>query len=181
MTLLEMKKKVLRLIEEINPQSEVLTNDPDIRLKINDVINQIMFELIRIKKIPAYATLEVEENEEIELNKELKNFFQLDNIKDIKCEIFGNIIIPKETGIARVFYYKYPKRISSETLDTEYKFESSDDVLEIMPYGVAADLLKSDVSSNYGQIYAKRYEELKQGLDPRYTLGTFTIEDGIDI
>ena len=37
MTLLEMKKKVLRLIEEINPNSELLTDDPDIANKINDV------------------------------------------------------------------------------------------------------------------------------------------------
>ena len=36
MTLLEMKKKVLRLIEEINPNSELLTDDPDIANKIND-------------------------------------------------------------------------------------------------------------------------------------------------
>ena len=55
------------------------------------------------------------------------------------------------------------------------------DVLEIMPYGVAADLLKSDVSSNYGQMYAKRYEELKQTLDPRYSLTMVSCEGGIDI
>ena len=52
MTLTEMKKKVLRLIEEINPNSELLTDDPDIANKINDVINQIQNELARIKKIP---------------------------------------------------------------------------------------------------------------------------------
>ena len=52
MTLKEMKQKTLRLIEEINPESELLTDDPDIAAKINDVINQIQFELVRIKKIP---------------------------------------------------------------------------------------------------------------------------------
>lgn len=50
MTLLEMKKKVLRLIEEINDKSALLTDDPDIANKINDVINQIQNELARIKK-----------------------------------------------------------------------------------------------------------------------------------
>lgn len=179
MTLLEMKKKVLRLIEEISPNHPLLTEDVDIEEKLNDVINQIMFELIRIKKIPAYETLEVKENEEIELNKELKNFFQLDSIKDIEYESFGNIIIPKEDGIARIFYYKFPKKITKET-DDSYKFEVSDEVLEIMPYGIAADLLKSDVSSQYGSIYANRYNELKQGLDPRYNTGSITIEGGVD-
>ena len=43
MTLLELKKKVLGLIEELNPLSDLLTDDPDISTKINDVINQIMF------------------------------------------------------------------------------------------------------------------------------------------
>ena len=43
MTLAEMKKKVLGLIEELNPDSELLTDDPDIATKINEVINQIMF------------------------------------------------------------------------------------------------------------------------------------------
>ena len=40
MTLKEMKQKTLRLIEEINPESELLTDDPDISAKINDVINK---------------------------------------------------------------------------------------------------------------------------------------------
>ena len=54
MKLNEMKKKVLGLIEELNPNNSVLTDDPDIATKINDVINQIMFELARLKKIPKY-------------------------------------------------------------------------------------------------------------------------------
>ena len=50
MTLTEMKKKVLKLIEEINEESNLLTDDPDISAKINEVINQIQNELARIKK-----------------------------------------------------------------------------------------------------------------------------------
>jgi len=42
MTLLEMKKKVLGLIEELNPDSELLTDDPDIAAKFEDVITQVM-------------------------------------------------------------------------------------------------------------------------------------------
>ena len=37
MTLEEMKKKVLGLIEELNPESKLLTDDPDIATKINSV------------------------------------------------------------------------------------------------------------------------------------------------
>ena len=45
MTLLEMKKKVLALIEETSQTESELTDDPDIKEKINDVINQVQFEL----------------------------------------------------------------------------------------------------------------------------------------
>ena len=58
MTLNEMKKKILKLIEEYDKNNNTdFTNDPDIALKINDVINQIMFELARIKKIRARLSL----------------------------------------------------------------------------------------------------------------------------
>ena len=53
MTLSEMKKKVLGLIEELNPDSDVLTDDPDIATKINDVINQIMFD--KMAKLNKYG------------------------------------------------------------------------------------------------------------------------------
>ena len=180
MTLKEMKEKVLRMIEEINSNSDVLTDDPDIAGKINTVINQIMFELCRIKKIPAYDSFEVQENDEIQLDEEYKDFYQLNKIEGVDFEIFDNLVIFNETGTVRLFYYKYPKRITTDTDDT-YKFKLTDDVLEIMPYGIAADLLKSDVSNQYGQVYANRYNELKQSLDPRYNTGFIKIEGGIDV
>ena len=66
MTLLELKKKVLGLIEELNAQSELLTDDPDISTKINEVINQVMFELARIKKLPKYVEISVSAGDIIE-------------------------------------------------------------------------------------------------------------------
>ena len=50
-----------------------------------------------------------------------------------------------------------------------------------MPYGVAADLLRSDVSNQYGQVYANRYAELKQNLDPRFNTGGFYIDGGTKV
>ena len=49
MTLLELKKKVLGLIEELNPDSEYLTDDPDIATKINDVINMVIRDLEQLE------------------------------------------------------------------------------------------------------------------------------------
>jgi hypothetical protein len=92
----------------------------------------------------------------------------------------GTILKVLEDGIAEIDYFKYPERITEKTKDS-YEFELTNDVLEIMVYGVAADLLKSDISTEYGRIYAQRYEEMKQLLDPRYAMGSIYIEGGFNL
>lgn len=187
MTLLELKKKVLGLIEELNPNSEVLTDDPDISAKINEVINQVMYELARMKKIPQYVELEVSEGERIEFADIEKKcgyeIYQLGLIGGIDYELKGNgtIIKALSDGTAEIDCFVYPERITEKTKDKAYEFELTADVLEVMPYGVAADLLKSDVSAEYGKIYAERYETMLARLDPRYNMGFVTITGGISV
>ena len=186
MTLLEMKKKVLGLIEEINPKSEVLTDDPDIATKINDVINQVMFELARMKKIPDYVEIEVAEGDIIRFEDIATEggyeVYQIDVIRGIDYEMKaqGTIVKALEDGMLEIEYFRYPERITEKT-NGSYEFELSSDALEIMPFGVAGDLLKSDISNNYGQIYSQRYETMLQRLDPRYSMGSIYIEGGIEI
>lgn len=180
MTLEEMKYKVYAMIEEYNEDNDNYTDDEDYATKINSVINQIQNELSRLKKLPEYKTMEVTEGQIITLNSIDSNIYQLNVIKDVDYELIGDSVLFKEDGTARIYYYRYPKQITQDTPDT-YKFELSDDVLEIMPYGVAGDLLKSDVSNQYGQIYSQRYAELKSQLDPRYSLGSIYISGGIDV
>lgn len=179
MTLQEMKKKVLGLIEELNPSSPALTDDPDIATKINDVINQIQNELARIKKISAKKEIEVIDNNEIDLKDVDNNLYQLNIVRGVENVILGDTIVFNGKGTAKIYYYKYPTQITSSTDDT-YEFELSQDLLEIMPYGVAGDLLKSDISANYGQVYSSRYEQLKQQFDPRYHTGSIYIDTGGD-
>lgn len=187
MTLLEMKKKVLALIEELNPNSELLTDDPDIAAKINAVINQVMFELSRLKKIPKYVEMAVSEGDIITLedigNEAGYEVYQVDIIRgvDYSPRASGTVFKIHESGTAEIDLFVYPEQITDKTKDKAYEFELSADVLEIMPYGVAGDLLKSDVSAEYGNIYAARYEAQKQMLDPRYQLGSITFSGGITI
>ncbi len=180
MTLGEMKKKVLSLIEEIDTNQTSLTNDPDIEAKLPHVINQIQNELARMKKINAMTSKAVEENETLDLTT-LDKFYQLNIIiSSVDYNSVEQFITFLADGIADIYYYKYPTTIDENTEDS-FKFELSQDALEIMPYGVAADLLKSDVSNGYGQIYAQRYREMLQTLDPRYNLGSISFEGGIDV
>lgn len=186
MKLAEMKKKVLGLIEELNPNSEHLTDDPDIATKLEDVITSIMFELARFKKIPDYVEMEVEEGDIIrfeditdETDYEVYQIAVIRGVQyDLKAQ--GTVIKFLETGTAEIEYFRYPTRITDKNR-AKYEFELSQDVLEIMPYGIAGDLLKSDVSADYGRIYSDRYEAMKQTLDPRYGTGAVYIEGGISV
>ena len=186
MTLLEMKKKVLGLIEELNPESDLLTDDPDIATKINDVVNQVMFELARMKKISKYVEMDVSEGDIIEFEDIEKEcgyeVYQVALISGVNFALRANGTVIKilEGGTAEIDCYVYPERIDGKTKNS-YEFEVSPDVLEIMPYGIAADLLKSDVSAEYGRVYAERYRELVQMLDPRYYMNSVYIEGGVNI
>lgn len=187
MTLTEMKKKVLGLIEELNPLSEFLTDDPDIQAKINDVINQILYELARFKKIPKYVEMEVNEGDLLEFADIEKacgyEIYQIDIISGVRYvpKANGTVLKMLETGTAEISCFVYPERITEKTKDKGYEFELSPDVLEIMPFGIAGDLLKSDVSTDYGAVYANRYNEMLQRLDHRYHLPTLFYDGGIDV
>jgi hypothetical protein len=184
MKLSDIKKKTLSLIEEIDTEEKSLTKDPDIANKLNYVINQVQYELSRVKKIPAYVEKEVLVNDLITFKDidAINDVYQISIVKGAEFEYKADNTIIKclEDGTLEIEYYKYPLRIDDTTTD-EYEFELSDDVLEILPYGVAADVLKSDVSNTYGNVYAERYEQMKQQLDIRYNTGSIEFEGGINI
>ena len=181
-----MKTKVLALVEELNKESTYLTDDPDIQAKINSVINQIQFELVRMKKLPGYVEIPVVAGQMLEFEDIEKAggyvVYQLDRIRGVSHELLaqGTLIEILESGVAKIEYYKYPEEITDKTKDS-YEFELSQDALEIMPYGIASDLLKSDVSANYGEVYTQRYETMLNRLDYRYAMPRITIEGGVNL
>lgn len=183
MTFPEMKKKVYSMIEELSA-AEALTDDPDIDAKMVSVTNQVMNELSRIKKITATPVeIDVTTTKVFTFSDIADDVYQIIKIYDAEYEIIGkNVIFSAESeGTATVYYYKYPTAIT-ETDNDDYEFELDADVLEIMPYGVAGDLLKSDVSANYGNNYSNRYESLKQTIDIREHKGSvFIQETSIDL
>lgn len=187
MTHYDMKKKVLGLIEELNPNSEHLTDDPDIKMKYNEVTNQVMFELARIKKIPKYVEMTVTEGDRITFDDIARvcgyEVYQINSVcgVDYTPKASGTILKILESGTAEIDVFVYPERITESTKDKSYEFELSADALEVMPYGIAADLLKSDVSTEYGAMYQTRYESMLARLDPRYQMTNIYIEGGVNI
>ena len=180
-----MKKKVLSLIEELNPNSELLTDDPDISAKINEVTNQVLFELARMKKIAKYVEMEVTEGDLVEFADIEKKcgyeVYQIGLVAGVSYvpKANGTVLKILESGTAEIDAFVYPERITETTKDKAYEFELTTDALEIMPYGIAGDLLKSDVSAEYGRIYTERYETMLARLDPRYHMVSIYIEGGV--
>lgn len=185
MKLLEMKKKVLALIEELNTDAAKLTDDPDIEAKLLEVMNQVMFELVRIKKNPKYVEVSVKKGETLTFedisDKVGYDVYQINCVDGVRFQYKagGTVLKILEDGVAEIDCFVYPKRLTEETKD-DYELELSAEVLEIMPYGVAADLLKSDVSTEYGSVYATRFEQMLERLDPRYQMGHICVEGGVD-
>jgi hypothetical protein len=185
MTLKELKQKVLVLIEEYSPDGERLTNDSDIENKMNPVINQIMFEMCRIKKIPKYIEMAVTAGDIVDFAKLEEecgyDVYQIKHVSGVNCEprAEGTVLKILESGTAEIDVFVYPDAITSKTKDT-YEFELSAEVLEIMPYGIAADLLSTDISSNYKE-FRDRYETMLTRLDPRIQMPSYSIVGGIDI
>ena len=184
MTLREVIRRVLALIEELNESSELLTDDPDIAAKIRSVIDHVQHELARMKKIPEYVETEVTAGEILRFSDISavcgRTVYQLGNVTGAAYDLRANGTVLKftQSGNVQIDCFVYPAAISEETpLDRE--MELSEDVLNILPYGVAADLLKSDVSAGYGSVYANRYEQMLQRLDPRNSMPGITFEGGV--
>lgn len=199
MTLKEMKIKVFSLIEEYYPELSGMAEDEDVLNKINGVVNSIQLDLMKYRKIPANTEIEIKENSNriITLSDEISDIYQLNKVilvpnegisnKDFTMLDDDNIEINDDfQGTVRLFYYKYPKMAkvdfeegeNKDEYDANFKFDLDLALLEVMPYGVARDLLRLDMISVYGTYFEKTYNELKSQLDPRKTAGIITIYGG---
>lgn len=186
MTYLELKKKVLSLIEELNEDSELLTDDPDIAAKLIGVINMVMFEMARLKKIPKYVETEVEKGDTLTFENigDLVGYtvYQINMIGGVNHQFKGDGTVVKilENGTAEIDVFVYPERITEKTKDN-FELELSQDALEILPFGIAGDLLKSDVSADFGKIYTEEFERRIARLDSRNNMASIYIDGGVSI
>jgi hypothetical protein len=138
-----------------------------------------------MRKIPKYIELPVKAGDLIDFEMlESECGYAIYQIKCVSGVLYepkadGTILKILESGTAEIDVFVYPDAITSKTKDS-YEFELTPDVLEIMPYGIAADLLATDVSSNY-QEFRQRYETMLTRLDPRNNMPIFSIVGGINV
>lgn len=194
MTLKEMKVNTFSLIEEYYPELKGLAEDTDVLNKINGVVNNVAMDLMKYKKIPV--------TEELIITKGTKalnlidtigeEYYQINKIVGLgKYSMIDDVTIevPEDfEGQITVYYYKYPKMVKTIFSDEDarvredesYTFDLAPDLLHIMPYGIASDLLKMDMISGYGRYFYERYNELKDRINPNRTAGMIYVEGGVD-
>lgn len=185
MTLGTSKKIALALIDEYSKTSDNLSEDEDILLKINLLFNTSYQYLSQIKKINATSTLDRTEKGNTLNYREYNlptDFYQLKSvvIKDgetkeklnVKTDFYienNKIFVNDESdGEYVILYYKYPTEINEETEDS-FVLELDQDACNVLPYAVASDILKSDVSMDYS-IFEKKYQSMLEMLDNRKDL-----------
>lgn len=201
MKLKEMKEKTFALIEELYPELSNLAEDEDVINKINGVVNSVQMDLMKFRKITANEEIEIELDDDriIDL-KDYDDIYQLNKVILVPNEedmittfnMIDNTTLEIDNSFAgtiRLYYYKYPTLCKTmfnndterQNEDNRYVFEIDPMLLEIMPYGIARDLLRLDMISNYGSYFERTYNDLIQRLDSRNTSGFITIEGGIDL
>lgn len=197
MTLKEMKIKTFSLIEEYYPELNGLAEDEDVLNKINGVVNQIQTDLMTYRKLNAFKEINIakEDSKTLNLKELIPDCYQLNKIvfsDTVEYEMPNAeiLILPNDyVGSFTIYYYKYPKMAKidfeneeeSKLFDESFEFDLDNSLLEIMPYGIAADLLKMDMISNYGSYFYNRYLEMKNKIDPRRTSGIIEFVGGVDV
>ena len=180
MNLGELKQRTYKLIEEYTNTAPDYTSDPDYSTKFNTVANVILNELNSLVKKAVIETMNVHKGEEIQLDEELDRFFLLKRITGVKYSIIDRFVTFEEDGEAKIYYYQYPVQIKEDS-DNDTKIDLEPQAIECMIWGIASDILKMDVSNQYGAMFSQRYAELKGELDNRINQGTIHIEGGIDV
>lgn len=182
---------MLGLIEEYSPTNKYLTEDEDIKNRINLIYAPNYQELSQSKKILKTKILkeitgETEEGfEELSLPfdmYQLKRIVALDDKnKEVQADyktIGKKVYLNKNIDAKYILeYYAYPTVITDQTDDNFY-LEIDQDAQMILPYAVANDILKVDPSSDYTAFLAE-YKRKLEALDTRRTMPSVIVEEGV--
>lgn len=182
MTLGENKKIALGLIEEYSTSNTKLTDDVDISTRLNFLYATNYQELSQKKKILKTKTLkEITDEKQEEGYTEytlpssmyqFKRVIALDkNNKVVDADYYTvgkrKIYINNESNANYILeYYMYPAIIDENTED-DFTLELDQDVLFILPYAVANDILKTDPSADYTAFladYNRKLENLNTSI-----------------
>lgn len=164
MTWEQAKTQIYALLEEYNANAANLTDDDDIADRIPQLFFSSYQEMSQIKKIVKTSVLDRSLNgtttyyREYELPEDfymMKNMTFVDEDTEkplVNCEYFirgeSSIVIDDlDKGKVYLEYYAFPTIIDGDTED-DFELEIDNDATIIACYSVAADILKTDPSSD---------------------------------
>lgn len=188
MTLGENKKITLGLIEEYSPTNQYLTDDEDIRARLNLVYSPNYQDLSEEKGILKTKTIVISENSDIRTEMSLpmdcRQFRRLVGLDDNgdrispEYDIIGKKLYLKTVkGKYIMEYYAYPQVITESTSD-DYMLEIDQDAQMKLTWLVAGDILKVDPSADYTAFSAEFQRKLER-WDTRRTLPSAEVSGGI--
>ena len=189
MTYGENKKITLNLIEEYTNGNVNLTEDEDIATRIYALYNTAIQELAQNKKIIATKTYnnvsETDQYISFSLPSDLyqiKRIVGMDNLNNpfnVQYYTVGKKLYVKSQKEGQVIleYYKFPELLTENTKDSYY-MDFDQDILMILPYSVAGDILKTDPSSDY-TAFSSEYQRKLSNLDNRLKTPTVVIKEGV--
>lgn len=190
MTLEENKKICLGLIEEYSPSNKFLTDDEDIRSRLNLVYAPNYQDMAQRKKILRIKTYTVTENGdgmlEFSLPSNIYQFKRLVGLDDsnkrtnVVYDVIGKkLFLESKVGKYVLEFYAYPEVITEET-EPDFELEIDQDVQMILPYLVANDVLKVDPSADYTSFFSE-YRRRVDELDTRLVLPSIEVEGFCDV
>ena len=184
MTLGQAKSAAMMLIDQYTPDSPP-TDDEETLSKLNCLVELAQVQLCQIKKKERRCVL-LESQGTVDPETGMltfalpKDFYQLrrvtmaDTGQEAWAEIYGDTLETQAGhGTMILQYYAYPPEITDDTPD-DTALELDRDTAQVLPYTVAADLLKADPSADYASFEAK-YMGLLANLDPRMSAGRLVI------
>lgn len=176
MTILRLIQDTLIMLEEYNSSTTTYTDDTDLRAKLFPAINTIQYELATtIAPIHKIASISKATIADLESNLPT-DFFKLDMVEECSYELYPTTIQFNNEfiGTIKLRYWAFPTIITSSTANTT-ELELDRPAQEIMKYGVASELLKADLSSDYS-VYEAKYQNLKANLDTSRSKGVAQIK-----
>lgn len=185
MTLGQAKDKIMMLLDDYMIDSPP-TDDEETLAKLPGLIQTAQVFLSTIKKIRKSVVIDHQPNggwyAEYDLPSDYAQAFKMRDKtgKGYNVEFLGQKVLVQDTApqVIRIDYFAYPTEITADTPDT-FVFELDQDAQQIIPYYVAADILKTDPSADYTAFEVK-LNNMINSLDTRQSV-TVSIQGGIRI
>ena len=188
MTYGDNKKIFYSLIDEYTPNNQFFTEDEDARIKAANLYNPRYVELASLrfnKKVKEYEiTEEGRGYEQFKLPRgtNIKNLGGRNEYNEpisMESRIEGeNILISKAAkGKLLLEYNPYPTAITDNT-DDEFELEIDDELASLLPYGVAADLLKTDPGEDW-TAFQREWDRRLNNIKATRTAMSANVTEGV--